>query len=55
MESIVEAKEDIQKIPVIFSPVAPSLLHETQFQIFLYKTKARKVHSVSPKKRTARK
>jgi hypothetical protein len=55
METKAEAKEDSKKIPAFFSPVAPSLLHETQFQIFLYRTKARKVHSVSPKKRNARK
>ena len=55
MNAIVEAKEETKKIPVFFSPVAPSLLHETQFQLFICKTKARKVHSVSPKKRTVRK
>jgi hypothetical protein len=55
MESKAEAKEDAKKIPVFFSPVAPSLLHEAQFHLFICKTKARKVHSVSPKKRLARK
>ena len=54
MDAKVEAKDDSKKIPVLFSPIAPSLLHETQFKIFLYKTKVRKVHSVSPKKRTIR-
>ena len=54
MESKTEVKED-PKIPAFFSPVAPSLLHEIQFQICIYKTKTRKVHSVSPKKRNVRK
>jgi hypothetical protein len=36
METKAETKEDSKKIPAFFSPVAPSLLHETQFQIFLF-------------------
>jgi hypothetical protein len=54
MDPRAESKEESKKIPTVFSPVAPSLLHERQFQLFIYKTKARKVHSLSPRTKKIR-
>lgn len=50
---IVEGKEQNEplKLPtILFPPVAPSILHDRQFNLFICRTKTRRTHSISPKK-----
>ena len=50
---IVEGKEQNEPVKIpknLFPPVAPSILHERQFNLFICRTKTRRTHSISPKK-----